>query len=428
MNKIWRPFTQEKVSEKSINASYGDGSYIFDSNGKKYLDLISSWWVNLHGHGNKEIALAIYEQARKLEHVIFTRFSHDPSEDLCDKLSSVLSPKLCKFFFSDNGSTAVEVALKMSYQYWINNGDKNKSKFVSFYGGYHGDTVGAMSVGSGYHEKFSALCFDGFKIPWPSTWIGDQDVEEKEKNAINKYKQCLCKNAGNIAAIILEPMIQGAGGMQVVRSEFLRQLFDLSRENKILIICDEVMTGFFRTGKMFAYEYIALSGNNEEYVPDIICLSKGITGGFLPLAVTIASKEIFDSFLDDSVSKAFIHGHSYTANPVGCAAAVKSFDILYKDECQKNIKNIADVHLSWSKALSQNNYIKQVRTLGTICAFNVNISQEKIKNITFNMFERGFLIRPLGNVVYLLPPYSTLPQDLNDAYNNIVELIDFSVS
>ena len=422
MNKIWRPFTQEKTMPKSVKAVAARGSYIFDEYGKKYLDLISSWWVTLHGHGNEEIASSIYEQAKKMEHVIFTKFSHDPAEQICERLSRVLHKNLCNFFFSDNGSTAVEVALKMSYQYWINRGVCGKSKFVSFLGGYHGDTFGAMSVTDGYHDVFSELCFESFRISWPHTWMGDNHVEGKEKAAIGEYKKCLQEHASSIAAIIMEPIIQGAGGMRVVRPEFLRQIIELSKENNIIVICDEVMTGFFRTGKMFAHEYIN-DGCEDKYVPDILCMSKGLTGGFLPLSATVTSQEMYDAFLGDTFATAFVHGHSYTANPIACAAAIASFDILQRDESKKNIENIAATHKHWAPELAKAEMISHVRTIGTIAAFELNLSKEKIAALISGMFEQGFFIRPLGNVIYLLPPYTTTSEELNSTYAELLKIL-----
>ncbi|GHU11690.1 adenosylmethionine--8-amino-7-oxononanoate aminotransferase BioA [Alphaproteobacteria bacterium] len=424
--KIWRPFTQEKTSADSIKIVRGCGSYVFDAAGNKYLDLISSWWVNLHGHAHPKIAEAIYEQAKKLEHVIFAGFSHDPAESLCEKLSTVLSSKLCRFFFSDNGSTAVEIALKMSYQFWINKGVAGRKKFISFQGGYHGDTVGAMSVGSGYHETFSGICFDSFKMPWPSTWIGDKNIDEKEQNALAEYEQCLEKHGQSVAAIILEPMIQGAGGMRMIRPQFLQKVYDLAKQNGILVIFDEVMTGFFRTGKLFAsmmLDPVTVNGSTVTLAPDIMCISKGLTGGFLPMSLTITSNEVFEAFLGDSMKQAFVHGHSYTANPLGCAAALASFDILFADDTQNNIRKIENTHKHWAEKLVNNDLLEEVRHLGTISAFSVKKYQEKRDRHVRQMLEAGFMIRPLGNVIYFMPPYSTTADQLNEAYEKCLSLL-----
>ncbi|GHT92731.1 hypothetical protein FACS1894122_06940 [Alphaproteobacteria bacterium] len=473
--KIWRPFTQEKTAADSIKIVRGCGSYVFDEAGNKYLDLISSWWVNLHGHAHPKIAEAIYEQAKKLEHVIFAGFSHDPAEELCEKLSTVLSPKLCRFFFSDNGSTAVEIALKMSYQFWINKGVTGRNKFISFQGGYHGDTVGAMSVGTGYHETFSGICFDSFKMPWPSTWIGDKNIEGKEQNALAEYEQCLEKHGQNVAAIILEPMIQGAGGMRMIRPQFLQKIYDLAKQNGILVIFDEVMTGFYRTGKLFAHTSMMLDSFSaslptERYArcdcnvegasirvdargatiaettstlqaqnaynsegskaenaspartPDIMCISKGLTGGFLPMSLTITSNEVFEAFLGDSMKQAFVHGHSYTANPLGCAAALASFDILFSDDTQNNIRAIENTHKHWAEKLVDNDLLDEIRYLGTISAFRVKNYQERDRHIC-QMLDAGFMIRPLGNVIYFMPPYSTTADQLNEAYEKCLSLL-----
>lgn len=325
---------------------------------------------------------------------------------------------MCKFFFSDNGSTAVEISLKIAYQFWKNKGFHSKKRFVSFSGGYHGDTIGAMSVGSGYHETFKDLCFDSFKISWPSTWIGDDSAKEKEEIAINQYLDYLKDHAENTAAIIVEPMVQGAGGMRVARPEFFRTLVDISKKNDVIVIFDEVMTGFYRTGRMFALDHIGIS-------PDILCISKGITGGFLPLSLTITTEKIYDAFLDDSFEKAFVHGHSYTANPIGCAAALASFDILERPETLRNINVIHQSHMCWASKLVEHKSIDQVRVLGTICAFSIkDYDQYKMDNIISEMHKSGFIVRPLKDVIYFIPPYCTSGEQLNDAYKKLLEIID----
>ena len=255
---LWHPFTQEKTAEEVIAITNAKGSYIYDESGKAYLDLISSWWVNLHGHAHPNIAKAIYEQALKLEHVIFAGFTHSPAIDLCEGLQEILPSELNRFFFSDNGSTAVEVALKMAYQCWRNQGLKGKNLFLSFDGGYHGDTFGAMSVGSksGFHNSFNDLFFKVLTIPYPQTWDGDSEIELKEENALSLLRNHLREYGSKIAAFILEPLVQGASGMRMCRPEFLVKLITEIREHKILVIFDEVMTGFSRTGSYFAMSQI----------------------------------------------------------------------------------------------------------------------------------------------------------------------------
>ena len=279
---IWHPFTQEKTAKDVIGVKRAKGCYLYDENDKAYLDLISSWWVNLHGHAHPDIAQSIYEQAKTLEHVMFAGFSHEPAVNLCEGLRDLLPAELCKFFFSDNGSTAVEVALKMAYQYWYNLGDREKRIFLSFDGGYHGDTFGAMSVSakSGFHTQFKDLFFNVLCVPYPDSWDDDREIELKEQNALKVLQSLLHEHHKKIAAIILEPIIQGASGMRVCRPEFIKTVIDLVRQHDILVIFDEVMTGFGRTGTNFALEQLAI-------IPDFLCISKGITGGFLPLVHNI---------------------------------------------------------------------------------------------------------------------------------------------
>jgi adenosylmethionine-8-amino-7-oxononanoate aminotransferase len=417
---IWHPFTQQKTADDSILIKSAKGSFLYADNGKKYLDLISSWWVNLHGHANAEIAKAISEQATILEHVIFAGFTHKPAIELCEKMQSILPQNLNKFFFTDNGSTSVEAALKISYQYWKNIGKNNKKIFLHFEGGYHGDTIGAMSVGSnsGFHDQFNELLFPTISIPYPHTWDGDEEIELKEEKALKILREYLEKSADKIAAFILEPLIQGASGMRICRASFVNKAIKLVRSYGILIILDEVMTGFGRTGTIFAF-------NQLDFVPDILCLSKGITGGFLPLALTITTEKIYDAFLDNSFTKAFAHGHSYTANPLGCAAGIASFKLLTSAKTQLAIQNINKTHVTCMDELRNNARIKNIRILGTIAAFNINNESNQVntQSLKKQFLEEGMLLRPLGNTIYLLPPYSINENELVDAYKKIKKVI-----
>ncbi len=410
---IWHPFTQEKLSGLHLPIVRGEGPYLYDEHGRSYLDLISSWWVNLHGHANPIISEAIYKQSLSLEHVIFAGFTHEPAVVLCESLSSILPSFLNKFFFSDNGSTAVEIALKMSYQYWHNKGKKGKRLFLSFDGGYHGDTFGAMSVGKkcGFHGPFKDFLFNVLHIPYPHTWQGDENVLEKEEESLNMLEATLQENADNIAAMIIEPLVQGAMGMRMSRASFVIKVIKLLKKYDVLVILDEVMTGFGRTGKNFAYDHL-----NEEV--DFICLSKGITGGFLPLALTVTADNIYQAFLSDGWDKAFAHGHSYTANPIACAAAVASFNILVNSQTQQNIKMICDVHLD-SMLYLDKKYVKNIRFQGTIAAFDVE--QEVVGWLQKSLLQEGLLVRPLDNTFYLLSPYCVSESELRDAYKLINE-------
>lgn len=415
---IWHPFSQEKTVGLPLAIQSGKGAYLTDFNNKSYLDLISSWWVNLHGHANPVIAQAIYEQALKLEHVIFSKVTHEPAVELAEKLQAILPSNLTRFFYSDNGSTAVECALKMAYQYWQNLGI-NKTKFACFEGGYHGDTIGAMSVGknSGYHDIFKPLLFEVIALPYPHTWAEDESVEQKEHKAFELIKNLLDQNHEQVAALILEPLIQGASGMRIVRPVFLNKVIKLVKSYDILVIFDEVMTGFGRTGTYFALHQLA-----SDSAPDLLCISKGLTGGFLPLALTITSEKIYQAFLDDELSKAFLHGHSYTANPLGCAAAIASLELLLSTETQQAIKNITQTHQHGLNLLKQLNIISQTRQLGTISAFMLPV--ESVKPILSSLLEQGFFMRPLcGNILYILPPYCISVEELKAVYDALNKLI-----
>lgn len=410
---IWHPFSQEKTVGLPLVIKSGQGAYLYDFENKSYLDLISSWWVNLHGHAHPIIAQAIYEQALKLEHVIFSRCTHQPAVELCEKLQELLPEKLTRFFFSDNGSTAVECALKIAYQFWKNKG-QDKKIFACFEGGYHGDTIGAMSVGqnSGYHEKFKSLLFEVITLPYPETWIEDLDIAQKEEAAYATIKNILGVHGQNIAALILEPLVQGASGMRVCRPAFLNRVIHLVKSYDILIIFDEVMTGFGRTGTHFA-----LSQLDEVCCPDILCLSKGITGGFLPLALTITSEVIYEAFLDEKIENAFLHGHSYTANPLGCAAAIASLSLLLATETQNSINSIIQSHHHGLNLLNQLPEVNKIRQVGTISAFTVPI--DWVQLLVPKLLAQGFLLRPLGNTFYILPPYCISDAELNLVYEGL---------
>jgi len=416
---IWHPFTQHKKQTSIIPIQRAQGCSLYDEDGQSYLDLISSWWVNLHGHAHPYIANSIYEQAKKLEHVIFAGFTHEPAIELCEELQNLWPSDLCKFFFSDNGSTAVEVALKMSYQYWRNLGVHEKTTFLSFDGGYHGDTFGAMSVGakSGFHHPFQDLCFNVLSVPYPATWDYDNEVELKEQKAIQVLKCYLDEYHNKIAAIILEPLIQGASGMRICRPQFIKVVIDLVRQQNILVIFDEVMTGFGRTGTYFALNQLGIT-------PDFLCISKAITGGFLPLALTVTHQHIYDAFLSDDFRTAFAHGHSYTANPLACSAALASLQLLKDATCQTAIQ---DIHYGHQKGIeelkSKCTYIEKSRLLGTIAAFDLLCPNASILIMQNHFLKKGLLLRPIGQTVYLLPPYCITQDELAFAYDSIGDII-----
>lgn len=421
---IWQPFTQMKTAPEPLKVVRGDGIRLELEDGRQIFDCISSWWVTIHGHGHPAIAQTLYEQAQALEHVIFTGFTHDPAEQLARKLLTHVPTNLTRVFFSDNGSTSVEVALKMAYQYWRNRGEKNRKTFLCFEGGYHGDTIGAMSIGRGsiWWKPFRPILFKTELIPFPETFDGDTESDRKESQALEKIERLLRARSDRYAGIFIEPLVQGAAGMRVCRPQFLQALEQLARQFNVLLIYDEVMTGFGRTGELFACLKSATT-------PDLMCLSKGLSGGCLPLAVTLATEEIYQSFYQDDPAQAFLHGHSYTGNPLACATGVTSLELLENNPSQ--YRDLEGWHRQFlDKYLRSHPSVEKIRTCGTIAAMEIKTNHPSgyynaIGPILKARFiEAGFLIRPLGNTVYLMPPYCITPDELELVYQTIQQVLD----
>ncbi len=415
---IWPPFTQITKSNPHIEITHGKDALLFTKDPKKELiDGISSWWVTLHGHSNEYIANAIFDQAKKLEQVIFADFLHPQAKRLGERLSKLT--KLDRLFFSDNGSTAVEVALKIAYQFWQNQGQQ-RSQIIAFDGAYHGDTFGAMALGERnlFNENFDSLMFPVKRAPWPSTWINDDEVERKENQAIQKLGTLLKTPT---VAVILEPLVQGAGGMNMVRPEFIKKVSEIVKNNNSLLIADEVLTGFGRCGSLFAFQ-------QAKIIPDLISLSKGLTGGFLPMGITLSTEEVFQSFIDDSPKKTFWHGHSFTANPLGCAAANASLDLLEKEP--HKYLSFEEKHFPNLVKFKELKYVKKLRITGTIAAFDIELGNNKGylnsigKKIKSLAMEQGLFIRPLGSVIYLLPPLCISDNQLEKSYRIIKETLN----
>jgi adenosylmethionine-8-amino-7-oxononanoate aminotransferase len=413
-NAIWYPFTQMKTAAAPVHIESAKNCTLYAANGKEYIDAISSWWVNIHGHTNAVITKAITNQLKKLEHVIFAGFTHTPAINLAKNLLSILPGHFNKIFFSDNGSTAVEVALKMALQYWHNKNINTKINIIAFEGAYHGDTFGAMSVAERniFNAAFNKQLFKVSHIPVPTA----QNINE----VVKQFNNLLSKK--NVAAFIFEPLVQGAAGMKMHSAKHLDILLAIAKKNKVVCIADEVMTGFGRTGKNFSSDYL----KNK---PDIICLSKGITGGFMPLGVTACTKKIFDAFYANDKTKAFYHGHSYTGNPLACAAANASITILKSKKCIAQIEMICEQHKKFTYTIANNPSVKNIQQQGTILAIELNTNENTsyfnaIRDLVYNFFlEKGILLRPLGNVVYIMPPYCITKKELNKIYSSITELL-----
>ena len=419
---VWHPFTQHGLGRPLLPVAGGKGSTIFNTEGRGYLDMISSWWVNLHGHGRPELARAVAGQIEHLDHVQFAGATHEPAVRLAERLLKKAGlTGSAKVFYSDNGSTAVEAALKIAHQHWVNRGSPHRL-FATLRGSYHGDTVGAMSVGrsSGFFDAFHGMMFETISLPVPLIWNGFTN-EEGEQAALAEISAMLRNDGASIAGLIVEPLVQGAGGMRFHSPRFLKELCTLFREREIPVIFDEVMTGFGRTGSFFAYQQTG-------FLPDMICLSKGITGGILPLAVTIASNDLFDSFLGNNFTTALAHGHSYTANPVSCAAALASLDLHEQTDSLKQVKRINARIKHHLESLASNPKVEKARLLGGIAAFDLAGSETSYsasagRELAAYAQEHGVLLRPLGNVLYLMPPYCTTDEELDTAFAVITDFL-----
>ncbi|MEO0034034.1 MAG: hypothetical protein RLZZ501_57 [Pseudomonadota bacterium] len=416
---VWHPFTQSATAGVPLVAVSGRGATLVTADGRELLDLVSSWWVNLHGHAHPAIVEAVATQAATLEQVIFADFTHRPAAELAARLAGHLPGDLDRVFFSDDGSTAVEVALKMALQYWRNVGQPGRDRFIGFEGGYHGDTVGAMSAGrsSGFFSAWEGLLFPVETVPFPATWDGDDRVAAREAEALAALDRAFAAQPGRVAAVIAEPLIQGAGGMRMCRPAFLAAVAERVRAAGALLILDEVMTGFGRTGPLFACLKAGIT-------PDLVCLSKGITGGFLPMAATVAREPIHQAFLGASLDVAFLHGHSYTANPLGCAAGLASLDLLEGAACTARRAAIEAIHRDRLDDLARRGRVARTRLCGTVAACTVGAGGAgygaaigpKIKAAALG---RGLLLRPLGDVLYLLPPYCITDAELHRAWDGI---------
>ena len=421
---IWHPFTPFKHSPAPIPIVRGEGVYLIDEQGRRYIDAISSWWVNLHGHAHPYIAERIYRQANILEQVIFAGFTHEPAIELAERLLPKLPGDFSKIFYSDNGSTATEVAIKMALQFWWNRAvgsqesgvdsqPKKRKKILAFNDSYHGDTFGSMSVSDrsiftlAFHDKLFEVVF----------------IDTPSRENLPLLKQLIEKEGDDLAAFIYEPLLQGAGGMKLYEAGLLDELLTTVKKHNIICIADEVMTGFGRTGKLFASAYCKVQ-------PDIICLSKGLTGGTMALGVTAVVSSVVDAFVSDDKLKTFFHGHSFTANPLACTAALASLDLLEQESCEANIENIVRLNTEFTEGLRKNKHplLKNIRQLGTIVAFEIEQGENSYLNsiaavITEKALQRGVYLRPLGNTVYIMPAYCINRDQLELVYTAIKEII-----
>ena len=410
MSKIWHPFTQHAIAKPPILIEKAEGARLYTKDGRTIIDAISSWWVNTHGHNHPAIVNAVREQAEKLDQIIFAGFTHEPAEALADKLIEITPHNLQHVFFSDSGSICVEVGVKMAVGYWHHSG-KPRKKILALEHGYHGDTFGAMALGArgGFSDIYEELLFDVTRLPFPN---GTLDALEKELQA----------DPNGFAAFVFEPLVLGAGGMIMYSSELLRSMAELCRRYGVLLIADEVMTGWGRTGTLFACEQAGV-------MPDILCLSKGLTGGFLPLAVTLCTDEIYQAFYASDRRKTFFHSSSYTANPLACAAALANLQIWQNEPVMGRIQTLSARHTKHLERFKNRDDVTNIRQTGTIAALDIVVQDSGyFSDIAPKLYDfymnRGVLLRPLGNTVYILPPYCITEEELDHVYGIIDIALD----
>ncbi len=430
---IWHPYTQMKDCQllPPVLIEKAEGIKLYDAKGNFYYDTISSWWCNVHGHNHPKIKDAIKRQLDSLEHVLFAGFTHKPAINLAEKIISLAPRNLTKVFFSDNGSTAVEVALKVSFQYWKNTGRPRKRRFISLDYGYHGDTFGAMSV-SGidlFNEMFSPLFFFSFKVPSPYCYRCPMNKDRDACNidCVKPLEKLLEKKSKEVAGIILEPLVLAAGGMIIYPKEYLAKVANLAKRFNVHLIVDEVATGFGRTGKMFASNFL-------DYNPDFMCLSKGITSGYLPLALTLTTDKIYKAFYADfKLKKTFYHGHTYTANPLSCAAGLASLEVFEEEKTLEKTKKLIPLFKNLLKGFMNISLVGDVRSIGLIGAMEL-VRRKDTKEtfdvkerIAFEVYKRGLkknlVLRPLGNIIYLFLPLCIKEDELEDVLERTYSVI-----
>ncbi|RFZ84973.1 adenosylmethionine--8-amino-7-oxononanoate transaminase [Mucilaginibacter terrenus] len=409
---IWHPYTQMQTAAAPIGIVRGEGACVYAEDGTKYIDAVSSWWVNIHGHAHPYIAQKVAEQLMKLEHVIFAGFTHQGAVELAERLLAILPSNQKKAFYSDNGSTAVEVAIKMCLQYWHNKGEQ-RTKIVAFKNAYHGDTFGAMSVSgrSAFTAAFDSLLFDVEFIDLP------------DASNLADIKAYITSIKSQISSFIFEPLVQGSAGMVMYEAAYLDELLAHCKAEGILLIADEVFTGFGRTGKNFACDHLQTQ-------PDIMCFSKGLTGGTMAFGLTTCTQDIYNAFLSDDKLKTLFHGHSYTANPVACAAALASLDLFLHPSVQENIDRIVAAHQAFAVRINGHRSVRSTRQTGTIIAIEWETGNNtsyfsSLRDKLYHYFlDAGIILRPLGNIVYILPPYCITNEELNYIYSKIEHALD----
>ncbi|BAO75785.1 adenosylmethionine--8-amino-7-oxononanoate transaminase [Winogradskyella sp. PG-2] len=408
---LWHPLKQHQIQPESIAIIKAKGCILTDEDGNDYIDAISSWYTCMFGHCNDYIIEKTYRQMQQLDQVMFSDFTHEPAVKLSEELIKILPQGQNKIFFNDNGSTAVEAGIKMALQYYFNKGEK-RSMFIAFENGFHGDTFGAMSVSglSVYNGPFEEFLIDVKRIPTPDG-TNHQEILNQLQSFTSKY---------DIAGFIYEPIVQGAAGMKIHDANGLNEILKFCRANNILTIADEVMTGFGKTGKNFASDYI-------DTKPDIICLSKALTAGLLPMAITSCTQDIYDAFLSDEMAKGFFHCHTYSGNPIACATALAAIELLQSNEIQNNIKEIIRSQQEFNERIKAHPKVKSTRQIGVIFALDLNTKMERYGDLRDKLLkffmDRGVFLRPLGNTIYIQVPYIISKKELQKVYCVIEEAL-----
>lgn len=421
LRAVWHPCTQMKNHETLplVPIRRGQGVWLYDMNDKRYLDAVSSWWVNLFGHNHPQIKNAIKTQLDVLEHVILAGFTHEPVVSLSERLAKLTGLGHC--FYASDGASATEVALKMSFHYWRNTGKPNKTKFISLQNGYHGETLGALSVTDVaiFKDTYAPLLIQSAQMPSPDWRLAakGETAEQYALRCAEALEKYIAAHHEELAAFIIEPLVQCAAGMAMYSTVYLQKARGICNRYNVHLIADEIAVGFGRTGTMFACEQGAIR-------PDFICLSKGITGGYLPLSVTLCTDDIYQAFYDDSIAKGFLHSHSYTGNPLACAAALASLDIFEQDSVLKTNRQKSIYMKRKLQQMLADAPIQHLRQIGMIAAFEVTSKKADFQQKFYAAaLKRGLLLRPIGKTVYLMPPYIITEAEIDWMVSELAELL-----